>query len=324
VIELSAANTAAWLARNGVAVKHAACSELGGGISNKVILVEGSDFRAVVKQSLGRLRVEQEWLSNRNRILREAAAMRWLSPRMRSGRVPSVLLEDEAEFAIVIEAAPPAAEMWKTRLLRGDIKPETAHAAGALLASVIAAGWDNPEARRLFHDQTVFEELRIDPYYRFTAARHPEIAGYFDDLIVRSAARRASLVHGDFSPKNLLTDGSDIWAIDWEAVHFGDPSFDVAFIWNHLLMKSIAMPQHAAALAGLVRVLTDAVVAGLPAGAHWVCEAALEHLPALLLARVDGKSPAEYLDSGMRGRARALALSLIANPPTSVKEIFER
>ena len=132
-------------------------------------------------------------------------------------------------------------------------------------------------------------------------------------------------MHGDWSPKNLLVGAREMWAIDWEVVHFGDPSFDAAFLLNHLLLKSIARAEmrtpgwRASRLSFL-----QALRAALPPDAAWIESAALEHLPALLLARVDGKSPAEYLDEAGRGRARELAISLMTKPAESVSEAFSR
>ncbi len=318
--ELSADNAADWLSRQGLPVAGLRFAELGGGISNKVILAEGPEFRAVLKQSLGQLRTESGWYSDRERIFREAAVMKWLG----GGFTPRVLFEERSTFTFAMEAAPAAADMWKTRLFRGDMDDFPARYAGAVLGSMIALSWQNAEADRLFGDQTIFDQLRIDPYYRFTAARRPEAAGYINDLIRRSAARRASLVHGDWSPKNLLVDHDRLWAIDWEVIHYGDPGFDVGFLLNHLLMKSIAMPGHRAALAGLARVFLDSLAARLPSDGDWIVSAGFEHLPALLLARVSGKSPAEYLDNAMRDRASSLALDLMHNPPTEIDEVFAR
>jgi 5-methylthioribose kinase len=323
VTELSCGNAAEWLIRHGRPAEDARFEEPGGGVSNKVIRVVGPGFRAVLKQSLGKLRVEREWLSDRARIFREAAAMRWVEGRLRGGRTPKVLLEDREDFTIAMEAAPAGAEMWKTRLLRGEFDAACARAAGTMLGSLIAASWNDAEARRIFGDRTVFRQLRIDPYYRFTADVVPECRGYLDELTGRSAARQVSLVHGDWSPKNLLV-AEDVWAIDWEVIHFGDPSFDAGFLLNHLLLKSIRMPEHRADLTQLALTFAAALNEELPADAEWVPAAALEHLPALLLARVDGKSPAEYLDEGMRGRARDLAKDLMRHPAGSVREVFER
>ncbi len=313
-----------WLAGHGYPAQDLHLEELGGGVSNVVILASGGQFRLVLKQSLEKLRVAEEWCSDRDRIFREAEAMRWLSPRLTAGRVPRLLFSDQDDFVIAMEAAPPNAEMWKTLLFRGEFADCHARSAGALLGQTIAATWKDENARRIFGDQTVFDQLRIDPYYRFTARRHPDRAGYFHALMARSAGRAVSLVHGDWSPKNLLASGADLWAIDWEVVHFGDPSFDAGFLLNHLVLKSIALPHWRASFAALAQVFFKALREHLPPGAEWIEQGALEHLPALLLARVDGKSPAEYLDDAARERARLMAREMMLHPPASVEAVFER
>lgn len=313
--ELSPDNAGEWLARHGFPSTGVRFAELGGGISNRVILAEGNGFRVVLKQSLGQLRTETGWFSDRGRILREAAAMRFVA----GAGVPKVLAEDPETFTIAMEAAPAGVEMWKTRLFRGEMDSGVARAAGLTLARFVAATWKSDAAERLFGDQTVFGQLRIDPYYRFTAARRADAAEYIGALVERSAARRVSLVHGDWSPKNLLVDSGQLWAIDWEVVHYGDPGFDAGFLLNHLLMKSIAMQRHRVDLARLAM----AFVEGL-GDAEWIVASGLEHLPALLLARVEGKSPAEYLDTAMRERASTLAIDLMRRPAKSVAEVFAR
>ena len=317
--ELSASNAARWLFDHGFPSAGLRFAELGGGISNKLVLAEGREFRVVLKQSLGQLRTAREWNSDRGRIFREAAAMRWAED-VGGLRVPRLLCEDAANFTIAMEAAPAGAEMWKTQLFRGEFRPEIARAAGVALSAMISASGHSVEAQHLFGDQAVFDELRIDPYYRYTAARCREAAGYIGRLMQRSGPRRVSVVHGDWSPKNLLVDGSEVWVIDWEVVHYGDPSFDVAFLLNHLMMKSIAMPQHRVALKGLARAFIDAL------DTEWVVTAALEHLPALLLARVEGKSPAEYLDAAMQSQVRSGAGFGFdaANRRNRLEEVFER
>jgi tRNA A-37 threonylcarbamoyl transferase component Bud32 len=320
----AAIDAAAWLERFCGPLGDARASELGGGVSNIVTLVEAPGFRAVVKQSLGKLRVEKEWISDRERIFREAAAMRFMAGRIAGGRVPNVLAEDRENFAIAMEAAPAEAAMWKTRLFRGEFDEQPARAAGEMLASMISRTWRDEEAERVFGDTKVFEQLRVHPYYRFTAEQRPEAREYIEWLIACSAARRVSLTHGDWSPKNLLVGSGETWAIDWEVIHFGDPSFDAGFLLNHLLLKSIARPEWKREFAHLAEVFMDNLTAGLPAEGAWIAQGALQHLPALLLARVDGKSPVEYLNDSAREKARALALELMRHPAGSITEVFER
>lgn len=322
--ELSPANAIEWLERYSGPLQDASAQELGGGVSNIVILVEARGMRAVIKQSLGKLRVEKEWLSDRERIFREAAAMQFVEGRISGGRVPKLIAEDRENYAIAMEAAPGDPETWKSRLFAGDLDEAPARAAGRMLASLIRCSWREAEARRIFGDTTVFDQLRVDPYYRFTAARCPAAAEYIRKLIEESASRRVSLTHGDWSPKNLLVAPGETWAIDWEVIHFGDPSFDAGFLLNHLVLKSIARPQWKSGFEQLARVFLDELRAGLPPDGEWIAEAALRHLPALLLARVEGKSPAEYLDDAGRERARSLALDLMRRPAVSVTEVFSR
>ncbi len=322
-MELSTENAALWLAHNGIDAVEGHFTSLGGGVSNHVILAELPERRLVIKQSLARLRVAEEWLSERDRIFREAAAMRWLGPRMLGGRVPAVIVEDRENYAIAIEAAPAEALMWKTRLFNGILSLADAHAAGTLLGSMVAVSHGNPEAVVLFGDQTVFDQLRIDPYYRTTARRHPAHAQYFRRLIEESASRRFSLTHGDWSPKNLLTDGETMWVIDWEVIHYGDPAFDVGFLLNHLYLKSLALPQYRPALRDLATTALRAFEETRPPEAAWVTAAAAVHLPALLLARVNGKSPAEYLDESGRTEACRVALRAMDAGLQHPLEFFE-
>jgi len=320
LIELDAGNAAGYLARRGLLAVRV--SALGGGVSNTVLLAECEDRRLVLKQALAKLRVEQEWLSERSRVFREAAALRLAAEVLPPGSVPEVLFEDRDNFLFAMSAAPAGAVTWKQLLLEGTICEETAERAGRMLARLISAT-GTPDATREFGDQTVFDQLRLDPYYRSTARRHPELAPCFTRLIEDSGNRRVSLVHGDWSPKNFLLDGASMLAIDFEVIHFGDPSFDAAFLLNHLLLKSFYRPQWRAGYAGLARRFWTVLSAGLPPGFEWMEAATLRHLGGLLLARIDGKSPAEYIrEEGLKQRIREAARELILAPPHSIGDVF--
>ncbi|MEZ5356978.1 MAG: aminoglycoside phosphotransferase family protein [Bryobacteraceae bacterium] len=282
---------------------------LGGGVSNAVFLATSRDRRIVVKQSLGRLRVDEEWLADRERIHRECDALRRLRPHLPEGSLPEVVFEDRENFVFGMEAAPEGALDWKTLLMRGDCDPGVARRAAAIFAALAQA----PEKEH-FAGQHCFDQLRIDPYYRFTAGRHPDLRERFDERI-EACRRPIGLVHGDFSPKNLLVDpgAEGVLLIDFEVIHAGDPAFDAAFLLNHLLLKMVHGIEGCRGLAlEFWRGVAEAVDE----------RSAIAHLGCLHLARVDGKSPAEYLTPAGRERVRRQARGMILDPPKHMEEIF--
>ena len=298
--------------------------ELGGGVSNRVWLVEGQGRRLVLKQALPKLRVQEEWLSDPCRIHREAESLRCLESILPAGSVPRVLFEDPAQYFYAMEAAP-GDRTWKDLLLAGDVEEEVARNIARTHAKVMAASWNDEELGRAFGDLAAFDQLRIDPYYRFTARRHPALRNGFENAIARAAGEKHCLVHGDWSPKNMMVHGNAVMAIDFEVIHFGDPAFDTAFLINHLLLKSIYRPEFRERYRGAAVAYWECLANSTPADENWLWAGTLVHLPALLLARVDGKSPAEYLkEMGKKQQVRELAISLIAAPATDMDQVFGR
>ncbi|MGH9327528.1 MAG: phosphotransferase family protein [Terriglobia bacterium] len=300
--------------------------ELGGGVSNIVLLAErcrDPERRWVVKQSLEKLRVEDDWRSKRERIFREAEAIQSLRDVLGRSSLPEIIDIDRENFAFVMTAAPAGSEVWKTLLLAGEVDLKVASQAGELLGKLINAAANDPSLQERFQDRTVFDQLRIDPYYRTTAERHPEMRGAYERLIADSWSIRTALVHGDFSPKNILVRDGKIFLIDFEVVHWGDPAFDAGFLLNHLFLKALYQPQYAelyfqAALAfwrGLGENQQPAAFEKMT----------LRHLGGLMLARIDGKSPVEYIrDASLKERVRELARSILSRPPGSVEEAISR
>ena len=315
-----------YLAARGLAEDAAALSihELGGGVSNIVALIEGPGIRWVVKQSLGKLRVKDDWRSRRDRIFREADAIEALGAVL-DGAVPQVVHVDREHFLYVMTAAPGGSVVWKQSLLEGDVQCEVAGAAGRLLAAMIKAGQSRPEFKEQFADRTVFDELRIDPYYRTTAARHPDARDALHRLIEDSWNIRTALVHGDYSPKNMLVRGSNVFLIDFEVVHWGDPAFDSGFLLNHLMLKSFHQPRYAGRYFEAARAFWDVLEAGIRSAAMVDFEAmTVRHLGGLMLARIDGKSPVEYItDETTKSRVRRTAKILLTQAPRSVEAAFE-
>jgi len=301
---------------------------LGGGVSNTVLLAESDTRRWVIKQSLGQLRVAEEWLADRTRIYRECEAIRRLFAILPAGSVPAVEWEDRENFTFAMEAAPVDATDWKALLLGGEIVQAQAEMGGRLVATQFASTWRSKENlawSEAFGDQRCFDELRLDPYYRFTAAQHSDLAPAFEACIEACARDTYALVHGDLSPKNCLISREGMMLIDFEVIHYGDPGFDTGFLLNHLLLKSHHRPGWASRYRALAEAFWKEARLGAPESwRDWFEESTIRHLGCLHLARVDGKSPAEYLTPEARERVRGFARELILWPPRRVGEIWDR
>jgi 5-methylthioribose kinase len=319
-ILLSAGNVKDYLAGQGLWPSSARTSvrELGGGVSNTVLLVEGEGGDAevrrwVVKQSLEKLRVKDDWRSERSRIFREAQAIQALSPVLGRGNVPQIVHVGVDDYLFVMTAAPAAAMTWKAALLNGQVDFGVARRAGKLLALMITASQHDSAFQAAFEERIVFDQLRIAPYYRTTAARHPDVRGTIEKLIEDTWKIRTALVHGDYSPKNLLVHEDGIFLIDFEVVHWGDPAFDAGFLLNHLFLKAFHQPQHAGAYFSAARAFwgeLDSATAETP----WVEfeKMTIRHLGALMLARIDGKSPVEYIrDEATKVQVRGFSKRLM-------------
>jgi 5-methylthioribose kinase len=113
---------------------------------------------------------------------------------------------------------------------------------------------------------------------------------------------RSTLVLGDYAPKNAFAYPGRLLILDFEVAHWGDPAFDPAFCLTHLLLKTLHFRD-----ARYLRA-ADLFWRAYTAGRGEVDEVAvLRELGCLLLARVDGKSQAEYLvDEAVREDVREL------------------
>jgi 5-methylthioribose kinase len=321
LIELTVATAPDYLAQRGFDAASLAVRELAGGVSNTVLLVEHRAGRFVLKQALPQLRVEQEWFCDIRRIFVEANAIRSVTAMLPEGSAPQVLFEDQDNYLFAMTAAEPGFEPWKSHLLASDCDTRVAEAVGRTLGAIIRQSWYSEAMAAQFADISYFDELRLDPYYTRLATIYPDLRPWMERLIESCRTRRVSLVHGDWSPKNILVKDGRAMAIDFEVMHFGDPSFDAAFLLNHLLLKTFHGIEGAPGLAG---VFWKTLLAEMPA-APWFEEAVIAQLGGLLLARMDGKSPAEYIrDPELKDRIRRFARALILTPPKTVAEVWER
>ena len=316
-MELTAASVPAFLSARGVlpADADAEVAALGGGISNDVWRVAWDGGCVVVKQALPLLRVEEEWAYTVERSSVEHRCLSAINRLLGPGAAPGVVLADDEAHAFAMECAPAGGTQWKELLLAGHVDPGDGARAGDLLGRIHAASAADPEIAAAFADPTTMLQGRIDPYHRFTAARHPDLAPLIDAEVERLLATRRALVLGDYAPKNLIAYPDRMVVLDLEVAHWGDPAFDVAFCVNHLLLKALHQPAQRAPLAATARAFLAAYGAAAPALVD--PQATVAELGVLMVARVDGKSPAEYLDAESQALARSVGRSLLLDPPAA-------
>lgn len=267
---------------------------LTGGVSNVVLAISTSTQKLVLKQALAELKVAEKWEADQRRAIVEANAIS-LFHRLSPQQVPNLVFLDSERFILILERVPLGSTVWKTDLLSGVINPDVAAELGRTLAIWHNYGVENNDAREQFMEDTLFEQLRIDPFYRFVAAKNPAIESAINALIAELEGDTTTVVHGDFSPKNMMVGKDDqVYILDFEVTHVGNPVFDVAFLLAHLLCKFYR---------------TDVEIEGklLKACAQqYVTEYSKLrpisptfglHTALIALARVEGKSPVNYLDS---------------------------
>ncbi len=291
---------------------------LTGGVSALVGLVDGGAQPWIVKSPLAQLSVRDEWLVGRERGANEAIILEKLGGQLGPVRTPHLLFFDEDHVILGEEFIAPPTRNYKDELLAGRSHPEVARAIGEALGQLhrlsAPEALDGPGPRRLF------DALRLDPYYRTTAHRQPEVR---DDLLrlvddtVHQSMRR--LVHGDLSPKNILVTSSSAALLDWEVIHVGDPCFDRGMMGAHFMLKALYHES-----TGVTHDIVEAARGFWtsydgPAGVRQ----SIRHAGGVMLARLYGKSPVEYLWSGAtRSRVHRIGARALSGSVISVEEFL--
>jgi aminoglycoside phosphotransferase (APT) family kinase protein len=300
-----------------------AIETLSGGVSCDVYKVSiAGRPPLVVKRALPKLRVAADWRAPPERA---AAEMAWI--RLVAGIdpawVPTIRGEDQARHLFAMDFLP--WPLWKAELAAGHVDLAFARATGAALARIHGATAGHEDIAAAFDNGAQFHALRLEPYLLFTAERHPTLGQAIRDEVARIASSRIALMQGDISPKNILCGPDGPVFLDAETACYGDPAFDLAFCLNHFLLKAVWHPEFTDAYARAFAAMAEAY----RAGATWEKPFEIDRrtarlLPMLLLARVDGKSPVEYLtDDADRSFVRGAALQMIVEPPLNLALLGE-
>lgn len=296
---------------------------LTGGVSSELWRVELEGETLAIKGALAKLKVAGNWHAPTNR---NTVEWDWLeyAAGVVPAHVPKPLAHDPQRglFAMTY-LAPEQHPVWKKRLLSGTVIAGEAADVGSLIGRLHEHSATDADLAVRFATDVNFETLRIAPYLRSLLPVHPDLAAQIEKIIDRTVTTRKVVIHGDVSPKNILIGPGGPVLLDAECAWFGDPAFDVAFVLNHLLLKMLVVPHREDALADASRALTEAYkphVTWEPISDLTTRTALL--LPALMLARVDGLSPVEYLTPEHQAHVRTCARQLLTDGVTSLDEVL--
>jgi aminoglycoside phosphotransferase (APT) family kinase protein len=292
------------------------CRPLDGGVSSEIWLIELPGRRLCLKRALPQLKVAQPWEAP---VVRNHHEFVWfrVAGRICPGAAPRLVGQDSAHGLFVMEYLDPGVyPVWKGQLRDGNADLATAAAVGSRLAQIHAATAGDSEIARMFATDASFYALRIEPYLIAPTRLHPDLAGPLGRLAHATARTHLALVHGDVSPKNILIGRKGPVFLDAECAWYGDPAFDLAFVLNHLMLKCLWNKAAASRFLLCFRRLAETYLSAVVWEPHEDLERrAAALLPALFLARIDGKSPVEYVTSERdKGRVRRVARELLLHP----------
>ena len=296
---------------------------LTGGVSSDIWCIETEKGFVCAKRALSKLRVAADWYAPVERNLFEA---RWLqvAHQALAGCAPELLGQHPELGVLVMQYLDPIHyRLWKQELHAGNADVHAAKTMGQVLSKIHSYAARNSQLAREFPTDKIFFEIRLAPYLLATAERHPKLAHALEELVLQTQNNAKTLVHGDVSPKNIMLGPQGPVLLDAECATWSDPAFDLAFCLNHLLLKCLWTPSSLSDFLHCFEVLANSYLSSV----DWELPTDLEAraarlLPGLLLARVDGKSPVEYVtEEHQRDHIRRVASALLIKPASYLKEI---
>jgi len=294
---------------------------LEGGVSSNIYLITDGNEKFVVKQAREKLQVKDVWHADTARNQTEQDFISYLKT-FSEKNVADILYSNQRNGFFVMEFLGKPYENWKSQLMRGDFNKIIAVKASELLAHIHTYSYKDKEAEEKFNSLKNFINLRIEPYLITTGDRHPILKDIFYNEAKRLKHCREALIHGDYSPKNIMAGSGNIVLLDHEAAWFGDPSFDVAFFLNHLYLKMLHHQKNFEALPELTLIAWNRYSKMMGVDKMESIEPrTCKLLLILMLARIDGKSPVEYLNESKKNFVRKFVYEMLPEKVYNMADI---
>jgi aminoglycoside phosphotransferase (APT) family kinase protein len=300
-------------------VENATFTPIVAGVSSELWRIDVGDKTYCVKRALPRLAVADEWLAP---VRRTEEEVRWLrfAATVTPRQVPAVIAADPTAHVAVLGWFDPSRwTNWKVQLLRGLVRPAVGTELGELLAKIHGASAQQPELANQFDNLDLLTALRLEPFFVAAMRDNAFVAHRLREAVDLLKTHRTALIHGDVSPKNVLIHISrPPVLLDAECACWADPAFDVAFLCAHLLLKAAHMSRFRD---WFYETAYRVVAAYEPAAPEPVGDRLILLVPALMVARVDGKSTVDYFTDKVRTKVRDNALRLLEQPPATFRAL---
>ena len=283
----------------------------GGGVSCTVVFLYTGKKQMIVKQALAQLKTKEVWECDPNRMNIEYESNR-IYHELMPDCAPEVYFYDPENYIYGREAVPEDWRMWKTDLLEGDLNFAEAEKVINTLVTVHNECAKREDVARIFADKDIFYYLRVSPYIEFVVKRYPQLGKLSKEVIDFLMNTSCTLIHGDFSPKNIMVNGRSVSVLDYEVAHYGHPAFDIAFFSTHFVLKAVKHKNWAGAYLTMLCDMMDIYFKKVSCmGCEQLEESYVKTWAFIILARVDGKSPAEYITEEDKELIRKIAFNII-------------
>jgi 5-methylthioribose kinase len=240
---------------------------------------------------------------------------------------PKILYANEKPYFFVMEYYDPKKyPLWKNELFNLKLDNKFAKNFAIKLANIHNITFNNKTIANNFNTSELFEDLRINPYIRSTAILHNDVSEELLSIADNLYNTNLALVHGDISPKNILINNSQPIFLDAECAWYGDPAFDISFCLNHIILKSLVLESIQKELISYFNIISHNYLRNIMSNDLEKYEKRIiALLSALMLSRIDGKSPVEYITSDKKKeKVRSFSKFILKNPINSLLEFSQK